>query len=82
MLRILKDCILCGVPARAGEMYPIGDFDEQDIQIVVGLGFAERFTPTVKKAPETPVSAPEYADEDKDAPKPETPAKTARKRKK
>ena len=32
MLRILKDCILCGVPARAGEMYPIGDFDEQDVE--------------------------------------------------
>lgn len=52
MLKILKDCILSGVQVRAGEIYPAADFREQDIQIVSGLGFAERFTPD--KKPEEP----------------------------
>ena len=50
MLKILKDCRLCGVSVHAGEMFPICDFDEADIQIVIGAGFAERCTPPAKKA--------------------------------
>lgn len=80
MLRILKDCRLCGVSVHAGEMFPIGDFDEADIQVVIGAGFAERYTPPVKQTPETPVETPEDADPIIDTPAPKTPAKTTRKK--
>lgn len=45
MIRILKDCVLSGIPVHAGEIYPAANFREQDILIVLGLGFAARFTP-------------------------------------
>ena len=54
MLKILKDCVLSGVQVHAGEIYPAADFRENDIQIVLGLGFAQRFTP---QEPEEPVDA-------------------------
>lgn len=60
MLKILKDCILSGVQVHAGEIYPAADFREQDIQIVSGLGFAERFTPDEKpEEPEPEDAVPE-----------------------
>lgn len=81
MLRILKDTILCGVPVHAGETFPATDIPESDLQIVIGAGFAERFTPDFK-TPETPVETPEDVETDKEPSGPATPAKKARKRKK
>ena len=82
MLRIIKDCRLCGVSVHSGETFPIGDFDEADIQIVVGAGFAERYTPPVKETPETAVESTEDVKTDEDTSAKKTTAKTARKRKK
>ena len=70
MLRILKDTILCGVPVHAGETFPVIDIPESDLQIVIGAGFAERFTPTASGAESVPCcatahpSAREAADSD------------------
>ena len=44
MLRILKDCRICGVSIHAGETFPENDFKEADVQVIVGAGFAELFT--------------------------------------
>lgn len=41
MLRILKDCILCGESVHEGEILPIEDLAEKDIQVIVGAGCAE-----------------------------------------
>ena len=79
MLRILKDCILCGISVHTGETYPIVDFDESDLAVVIGAGFAERFTPEVA---EKPVEAAETVETDETTSKQKTPAKTTRKRKK
>ena len=81
MLRILKDTILCGVPVHAGETHPASDIPEADIQILIGAGYAERFTPEIK-TPETLVETPEDVETDKEADEPATPAKKAKKRKK
>ena len=81
MLRILKDTILCGVPVHAGETYPAVDIPENDLHIIIGAGYAERFTPEVKAA-EPAVETPEDVETDKEADEPATPAKKARKRKK
>jgi hypothetical protein len=80
MIRILKDCVLCGVRVHAGETFPIVDIPESDLHIVIGAGFAEQFTPEVK----TPESASEdlvTADTDNEPPKTETAPKKAKKRK-
>ena len=74
MLRILKDTILCGVPVHAGETFPAVDIPESDLSVIIGAGFAERFTPEIK--------TPEDVETDKEADEPATPAKKARKRKK
>lgn len=81
MLRILKDTILCGVPVHAGDTMPCIDISEKDLNIVIGAGYAERFTPEIKK-PEPPIETPEGIQADKEADEPATPAKKARKRKK
>ena len=81
MLRILKDCRLCGVSVHAGECYPIIDFDEPDIQILIGAGFAERFKPVVKTQGKH-VEDTEAVKTDKDTSSAKTAAKTTRKRKK
>ena len=81
MLRILKDTVLCGVPVHAGDTMPCIDIPEKDLDIVIGAGYAELFTPEVK-TPETPAETPEDAETDKEAEEPATPAKKARKRKK
>lgn len=54
MLRILKDCRLCGVSVHAGETFPLCDFDDADVQILLGAGYAERFTPPVREASAEP----------------------------
>lgn len=41
MLRILKDCILQGESVHKGECFSPIDFDEADIQVIVGAGYAE-----------------------------------------
>ena len=81
MLRILKDTILCGVPVHAGETFPAVDIPESDLSVIIGAGYAERFTPEIK-TPETPVETPEDVETDKEAEEPATTAKKARKRKK
>ena len=81
MIRILKDAILCGIPVHAGETYPAVDIPESDLHIIIGAGYAERFTPETK-TPETPVETPEDVETDKETSEPATPAKKARKRKK
>ena len=81
MLRILKDTILCGVPVHAGETFPAVDIPENDLHIIIGAGYAERFTPEIK-TPETPVETPEDVETDKETDELATPAKKARKRKK
>ena len=81
MIRILKDTILCGVPVHAGDTFPAVDIPESDLNIIVGAGFAERFTPEIK-TPETPVETPEDVETGKEADEPVKPAKTTRKRKK
>lgn len=93
MLRILKDCRLCGVSVHAGETFPLCDFDDADVQILLGAGYAERFTPSAREAErtsaveavassETPVEATEDTEPTEDTSAKKTPAKTARKRKK
>lgn len=81
MLRILKDTILCGVPVHAGETFPVVDIPENDLHIIIGAGYAERFTPEIK-TPETPVETPEDVETDNEPSEPTKPAKTTRKRKK
>ena len=89
MIRILKDCVLCGVRVHAGETFPIVDIPESDIHIVIGAGFAEQFTPEVKTPEEqTVVETPENtyknvvtADTDNEPSKTETAPKKAKKRK-
>ena len=41
MLRVLKDCILHGESVHKGEMFCAIDYDEADIQVIVGAGYAE-----------------------------------------
>ena len=41
MLRVLKDCILHGESVHKGECFCAIDFDEADIQVIVGAGYAE-----------------------------------------
>ena len=41
MLRVLKDCILHGESVHKGECLCAIDFDEADIQVIVGAGYAE-----------------------------------------
>lgn len=81
MLKILKDTILCGIPVHAGETFPAVDIPESDLSVIIGAGYAERFTPEVK-TPEPPVETPEDIETDKETDEPATPAKKARKRKK
>ena len=81
MLKILKDTILCGVLVHAGDTMPCIDIPENDLNIVVGAGYAERFTPEVK-TPEPLVETPEDVETDKETDEPATHAKKARKRKK
>ena len=81
MIRILKDAMLCGIPVHAGETYPAVDIPESDLHIIIGAGYAERFTPEIK-TPETPVETPEDVETDKETDEPVTLAKKARKRKK
>lgn len=81
MIRILKDTILCGVPVHAGDTFPVIDIPENDLNIVVGAGYAERFTPEVK-TPETPVETPEDVNTDNEPSEPATSTKKARKRRK
>ena len=81
MIRILKDCRLCGTSVHAGEMYQDGDFKEADVQVVVGAGFAERFTPPVE--PDEPEDS--VAEEPEDftvAPVKQTAKKTTKKKSK
>ena len=70
MLRILKDCRLCGVSVHAGETFPENDFKESDVQVIVGAGFAECFTPA---EPEDAI--PEEPEDFEIAPVKETPEK-------
>lgn len=78
MIRILKDCRICGVSVHAGEMFPACDFKESDIQVVIGAGFAERFTPI---EPEEAESIPEEPEDFTVAPVKQTAKKTASKKK-
>ena len=71
MIRILKDMILCGVPVHAGETFPAVDIPESDLSVIIGAGYAERFTPEVVIS-KTETTTPE----------PEPEKKTAKKRKK
>lgn len=86
MLRILKDCRLCGVSVHAGETFPLCDFDDADVQILLGAGYADRYTPSAREASaepqETPVESTEDTEPTEDTSAKKTPAKTARKRKK
>ena len=89
MIRILKDCVLCGVRVHVGETFPIVDIPESDLHIVIGAGFAEQFTPEVKtpeeptavETPETDIKDATAADADNEPPKTETEPKKAKKRK-
>lgn len=81
MLRILKDTVLCGVPVHAGDTMPCIDIPEKDLNIVIGAGYAELFTPEVK-TPEEAIADVEIVETDTESSKPATPAKKARKRKK
>ena len=73
MLRILKDCRLCGVSVHAGETFPASDFKESDVQVIVGAGFAERFT---QIEPEDAI--PEEPEDFTIAPVKETPEKAVK----
>ena len=41
MLRILKDCILGGESVHEGEILPLTDFSKNDLNIIIGAGYAE-----------------------------------------
>jgi hypothetical protein len=84
MLRILKDTVLCGVPVHAGETFPAVDIPESDLSVIIGAGYAERFTPEVK-TPDPEIELETSASEAEQTPALEEPsshAKKARKRKK
>lgn len=59
MLRILKDCIVCGVSVHAGDTLPAVDIPDADIAILIGANLAERFTPEPKQEPEQEKTEPE-----------------------
>lgn len=80
MLKILKDCRICGVSVHAGEIFPACDFKESDIQVVIGAGFAERFTPPVEPD-ELEDSIPEEPEDFTVSPVKQTAKKTASKKK-
>ena len=78
MIRILKDCRLCGMSVHAGESFHECDFKEADVQVIVGAGFAERFTPA---EPEPEDFVPEEPEDFTVAPvKEPTTKKTTRKK--
>ena len=62
MLKILKDCRLCGMSVHAGESFHECDFKEADVQVIVGAGFAERFEPVEPEVEAEDVIAEEPED--------------------
>ena len=81
MLKILKDCRICGTSVHAGEVFQECDFKEADVQVVVGAGFAERFTPPVE--PDEPEdSLPEEPEDFTVAPVKQATKKTTKKKSK
>ena len=73
MLRILKDCRLCGVSIHAGETFHENDFKEADVQVIVGAGFAEFIT---QNEPEDAIA--EEPEDFEIAPVKETPEKAVK----
>lgn len=72
MLRILNDCIACGISVHPGDVFPESDFPKEDVAILIGLGYAERFTPEEPREHE-PEQEPEqespvFVEEDEPAP--------------
>ena len=55
MLRVLKDCILHGESVHEGERFCEIDFDEADIQVIVGAGYA-KFCDDVAEEEDEPIA--------------------------
>lgn len=74
MLRILTDCMAYGKSVHPGDVFPETDIPAADVSILIGLGFAELFTPEEpekepEKEPEPEQESPIFMEEDEPAPK-------------